>query len=613
MASEELLSQIDNTVELTEKLVLLRTRAQDLESVKKLNCWASNIKDVSVVRRLPNLEVCSLSINKLTTLRDFAHCYNLQELYVRTNNIQCLGDIHYLKNLPKLRSLWLSENPCATKDNYRMTVLKTLPRLQKLDNVVVTEDELTRAKTEGDDVPIPEDFSYSSVFTDATSSSTEDDKEVDKSGLSESSNKWALPRRKRHQKKREDQIKERLSLDDGSIKSGDDGDVSATSKEDIKSDGDVSPRTFKEENKSEGDVSATGKEAIKSDGDVSPRTFKADIIFDGEVSAKTFQEDIKSDVDISARSEDCSAISEDANLKNEKKVLQVEKNLTIKSDVKSEHSKEENELENGHNNNDIHANEMGDKKDLKFCKEAIVGPDKDASEGTYGEAAFELPLKRCYGKTHLAITVPEVLQTLHLEGGGLDLDLTHDEAKPTPAAGIETMSIYPAPGGENINNSATESGTAFNENSLRVVSLLDRIQLDDVADSTDVVRSVDFSQDGRDGSSDQTVLTPEINHLDNATVTTLTQSGCGEMELTTLAAKEKTEPIDWEEYNRLRIQVGVKPMNKVTSTTKSINSDILRTRNSNILNAVLSLVKELDKDSLDIVSSAVKSRLDTFS
>ena len=30
---------ITEGIELTEKLVLLRTRAQDLESVKKLNCW----------------------------------------------------------------------------------------------------------------------------------------------------------------------------------------------------------------------------------------------------------------------------------------------------------------------------------------------------------------------------------------------------------------------------------------------------------------------------------------------------------------------------------------------------------------------------------------------
>ena len=59
----------------------------------------------------------------------------LQELYVRTNKIERLGDIHYLKHLSRLRSLWLSENPCAGEANYRLTVLRTLPNLRKLDNI----------------------------------------------------------------------------------------------------------------------------------------------------------------------------------------------------------------------------------------------------------------------------------------------------------------------------------------------------------------------------------------------------------------------------------------------------------------------------------------------
>ena len=54
---------------------------------------------------------------------------------MRTNQIKDLGDVHYLKNLRRLRSLWLSENPCASGDNYRATVLKALPNLNKLDNL----------------------------------------------------------------------------------------------------------------------------------------------------------------------------------------------------------------------------------------------------------------------------------------------------------------------------------------------------------------------------------------------------------------------------------------------------------------------------------------------
>ena len=75
------------------------------------------------------------SVNNLTSLEDFAHCPSLQELYIRKNHVEDLRDVHYLKKLERLRVLWLSDNPCAQRDNYRMTVLRTLPNLQKLDNV----------------------------------------------------------------------------------------------------------------------------------------------------------------------------------------------------------------------------------------------------------------------------------------------------------------------------------------------------------------------------------------------------------------------------------------------------------------------------------------------
>ncbi|OWF40767.1 acidic leucine-rich nuclear phosphoprotein 32 family member A-like [Mizuhopecten yessoensis] len=126
---------------LTEALVLARTRAIDLESVTKLNFWGSDIDNVSVVRKMPNLEVCSLSVNSIKTLEDFSYCPNLQELYIRKNKIEDLSEINHLATLPRLRNLWLADNPCAETENYRSNVLKTLPTLQKLDNIVVTESE----------------------------------------------------------------------------------------------------------------------------------------------------------------------------------------------------------------------------------------------------------------------------------------------------------------------------------------------------------------------------------------------------------------------------------------------------------------------------------------
>ena len=53
------------------------------------------------------------SVNQITTLADFQWCSNLQELYIRKNNIKDINELLYLRQLPKLKSLWLADNPCA--------------------------------------------------------------------------------------------------------------------------------------------------------------------------------------------------------------------------------------------------------------------------------------------------------------------------------------------------------------------------------------------------------------------------------------------------------------------------------------------------------------------
>lgn len=123
----------------------------------------SELTDVSIVKKLPNVEVLSLrlvcffyiykifkikisivfnffffltfSVNDISSLEDFAFCNNLQELYIRKNKISELGEIRHLKDLVNLRNLWLADNPCAESDDYRLTVIRALPQLQKLDNM----------------------------------------------------------------------------------------------------------------------------------------------------------------------------------------------------------------------------------------------------------------------------------------------------------------------------------------------------------------------------------------------------------------------------------------------------------------------------------------------
>ncbi|XP_035728564.1 protein tilB homolog isoform X2 [Vespa mandarinia] len=114
-------------VKLTEEMIVARTRMSDFSAVKKLNCCVNNID----------------------TLADFQYCHNLRDLFIRKNNIKDLNEVCYLQELPNLRNLWLGENPCAEKEGYRLTVLRALPNLEKLDDKVVAPEEVQTALSRG--------------------------------------------------------------------------------------------------------------------------------------------------------------------------------------------------------------------------------------------------------------------------------------------------------------------------------------------------------------------------------------------------------------------------------------------------------------------------------
>ncbi|XP_053672585.1 probable serine/threonine-protein kinase tsuA [Anopheles nili] len=132
---------------LTEEMVIARSKQSDLAAIKKLNCWGSELSDVSIIRRMRGVEVLAFSVNRISTLADFENCINLQELYLRKNNLTDIDELVYLQNLPKLKFLWLEENPLVENagPSYRQIVLRALPNLMKLDNVEVTPEEVNEA------------------------------------------------------------------------------------------------------------------------------------------------------------------------------------------------------------------------------------------------------------------------------------------------------------------------------------------------------------------------------------------------------------------------------------------------------------------------------------
>jgi Leucine-rich repeat (LRR) protein len=96
---------------------------------------------------MPNLEVVSLSVNKISTLQPFSQCFKIQELYLRKNLVSDLSEITHLVNLKNLRVLWLSDNPCSADQYYRPTIIRLLPQLTKIDSHEISEDERMKVKT----------------------------------------------------------------------------------------------------------------------------------------------------------------------------------------------------------------------------------------------------------------------------------------------------------------------------------------------------------------------------------------------------------------------------------------------------------------------------------
>jgi hypothetical protein len=126
---------------LTSDMIFQRLKTNKLDSIKNLNLWGHDLEDVSILNDLPNVEVLSLSVNKISTLKDFSNCKKLTELYLRKNLISNIAEVQYLVGLEKLRVLWLCDNPCANLPQYRPYIIHLLQNLEKLDNANVTPEE----------------------------------------------------------------------------------------------------------------------------------------------------------------------------------------------------------------------------------------------------------------------------------------------------------------------------------------------------------------------------------------------------------------------------------------------------------------------------------------
>jgi Leucine-rich repeat (LRR) protein len=141
---------------LTEELILKRSKARSLEAVRNLNCWGCGLSDISILAKIPNLEVLNIrwvwchtqfgcskilccfpsfqcfSCNNLASLKDLRSCkyyrsmwnysyyimwcflcknyvymymyigHKLTELYIRRNQLSDFSELDHLTSLPNL-------------------------------------------------------------------------------------------------------------------------------------------------------------------------------------------------------------------------------------------------------------------------------------------------------------------------------------------------------------------------------------------------------------------------------------------------------------------------------------------------------------------------------
>jgi Leucine-rich repeat (LRR) protein len=70
---------------LTAELVVQRCKCDKISQIKNLNLWGNELEDISIIKEIPNMEICSLSLNNIHSLKDFQSCRKLTELYLRKN------------------------------------------------------------------------------------------------------------------------------------------------------------------------------------------------------------------------------------------------------------------------------------------------------------------------------------------------------------------------------------------------------------------------------------------------------------------------------------------------------------------------------------------------
>jgi len=171
---------------LTLEFIQSKCPNQKLEEIKNLNLWGNELEDISILANLSNLEIASLSINKIKNLEPLKNLTNLKELYLRKNLIDDFKQIENLKNLQNLKILSLVDNPVVSLPNYRKKVLEIFPNLIKLDDINIKNEN---SNNKNKNQIIVNKNSQNNILTDDTFKKNEKENNNNNNGNNKNENK----------------------------------------------------------------------------------------------------------------------------------------------------------------------------------------------------------------------------------------------------------------------------------------------------------------------------------------------------------------------------------------------------------------------------------------
>lgn len=131
------------------------------ENLQELYLSDNGLTKMEGLDKLPKLRVLDLANNQIDHIEDVGKLKELEEFWFNSNNMVKWESIDSLKELPKLKCLYLEQNPIYYVNNvkpsplvvstsiqemnpgYRRKVIMTLPNLEQLDATLISKPSIT--------------------------------------------------------------------------------------------------------------------------------------------------------------------------------------------------------------------------------------------------------------------------------------------------------------------------------------------------------------------------------------------------------------------------------------------------------------------------------------